>query len=85
MPTRPRSSHQPLTCLALAIFNGAGKEMTLPSTSVAMTHCFSLYSVQEFMNFTAATISDRTSTGQRQSVESESKRMMDDDTTWTKH
>ncbi|CDS07841.1 Putative Synaptobrevin like YKT6 [Lichtheimia ramosa] len=28
-------------------------------------------SVQEFMNFTAATISDRTSTGQRQSVESE--------------
>lgn len=30
-------------------------------------------SVQEFMNFTAATISDRTPTGQRQSVESESK------------
>ncbi|KAJ8654049.1 hypothetical protein O0I10_010260 [Lichtheimia ornata] len=28
-------------------------------------------SVQEFMNFTAATISDRTPTGQRQSVESE--------------
>lgn len=31
-------------------------------------------SVQEFMNFSAATIAERTPAGQRQSVESESKR-----------
>lgn len=30
-------------------------------------------SVQEFMNFSAATIAERTPAGQRQSVESESK------------
>jgi synaptobrevin family protein YKT6 len=32
-------------------------------------------SVQEFMNFSAATIAERTPAGQRQSVESESKMM----------
>lgn len=31
------------------------------------------FSVQEFMNFSAATIAERTPAGQRQSVESESK------------